>query len=140
MNRIVLFAASLLAVACIESSELDTGDQALESSMEVHEADFAERKGLATAYELSTSTVGKVGVLVGTAGNNCGGIKKVSDECCALVEDILDGDTSSQTCREMSRECPSIGYPSHNKKVYEAQMKCIGWDDDADEGDVLEAP
>ncbi|HCH66450.1 MAG: hypothetical protein CL927_07555 [Deltaproteobacteria bacterium] len=140
MNRIVLFSISLFASACVESSDLDTGAAELESSMEVHEVDFGERKGLATAYELSTSEAEYVGVLVGAAGNSCKGLKNVSDECCDLVQDVLDGDTSSTTCQEMSRKCPSIGFPSHNKKVYEAQMKCIGWGDDSLDEDGLGTP
>ena len=129
MNRITLFALSLLAVACMEGDEFDTGAEELEASMEVHEPDLDVSKGSGSSYQLGTVGYSKgSGGLIGAAGNDCRGPKGVSDACCQLAKDVLDGDTTSETCKELAAECPPIGFPSHNPKVYDAQLLCIGWD------------
>ena len=113
----------------------------LESSMEVHEVDLAERKGAVTSYSLSTGTSSGGSLTIATsASNSCKGLTSVSDECCEIVQDILDGDTSSETCQDLSDTCPSIGFPSHNRKVWDAQMACIGWDNDSSDGEILGTP
>lgn len=141
MNRIALLAVSFFAGACLEADHLDTGMDELESSMEVHEVDLAERKGAATSYSLSTATTSDgTLVVVTSASSSCGGLKKVSSACCALAKAVLAGDTTSATCTSLTSTCPSIGYRSHNPTVWDAQMACLGWDDDSTDGEIIGTP
>lgn len=137
MKNLIPLAISLFTVACVQSEALDTGDEALESSMEVYERADAERSIKSVGTDADSV---RYELLTVAAGNNCKGSTKVSDECCDLANDVLGGDTSSETCSDLYAECPSVSYPSHNWKVFDAIYDCSrgdSSDDNSSDGGVI---
>ena len=137
MKNLIPLAFSFFTVACVQTDALDTGDLELEASMEIHEGADAERsiQSVGTASES-----GQYELLTMASGNNCKGSTKVSDACGDLANDVLGGDSSSETCPDLYAECPSVGYPSHNRKVFDAIYDCTrggSSDDHSSDGGVL---
>jgi hypothetical protein len=139
MNRIAFLALCIVTVACAEEDAFDTGDSELEASAEVHEIHFESSKSIGTSSKASSKKPTVKGPTLSMAGNSCRGIIAVSDECCDLTQDVLDGDTSHETCQDLQSECPTIGFPSHNQKVFDALLDCMSPSDDSD-GGVIDFP
>jgi len=137
MKNLIYLAVCFLTVACGSSDALDSGDLELEASMEVHELGELERS---IEPVRAGSGIGAYELLTVAPGNNCKGYVKVSDACCELANDVLGGDTSSDTCSDLYAECPSIGAPSDNQKVFDAIYDCMrggSSEEDSSDGGVL---